>query len=478
MGQKGIPLLGDLAGWKEADRQLARRFADHFALGRRLKSARPVKRYFGDDDLDHFLSSQLAQGVVQAYTAWGVLDYRPSRTSQTHAEKMLAGGQLQELSESEATLLRARMDAYPTLYRIASHDPSAGTVSLSDVLLGGLVTVHDRLLSENIEDGLFITARVFPAGRFHFMELAGPPLGAAMGMDAAEFLQRSGMEFTREGLRLDAHMFGWLWDWSDQWQANWTQPRMCNTDGDELLWHTASFTMADQQAVRAVLEFRTDVDYDGGAGEYVWSRDATNKPKIPGETVTLGRIELLGDELVLTVNSANRLAAARKWLERLPGLAFQGVTTRRWNEPEENRPLDERIAGPEPVEMMPDLAMAIQESITTKYMAWLDTPLPMLNGRTPRETCRTSVGRQQVAMLIRTIPDPMGALPIRVPRQAMLQQLGLEAEASREAIPSAPMPRLHGPELTHVPDAGAGKVGRNEPCLCGSGKKYKKCCGR
>jgi uncharacterized protein YecA (UPF0149 family) len=24
----------------------------------------------------------------------------------------------------------------------------------------------------------------------------------------------------------------------------------------------------------------------------------------------------------------------------------------------------------------------------------------------------------------------------------------------------------------------AGKVGRNEPCPCGSGKKHKKCCGR
>jgi uncharacterized protein YchJ len=23
----------------------------------------------------------------------------------------------------------------------------------------------------------------------------------------------------------------------------------------------------------------------------------------------------------------------------------------------------------------------------------------------------------------------------------------------------------------------APKVGRNEPCTCGSGKKYKKCCG-
>jgi hypothetical protein len=33
--------------------------------------------------------------------------------------------------------------------------------------------------------------------------------------------------------------------------------------------------------------------------------------------------------------------------------------------------------------------------------------------------------------------------------------------------PSSPQPVRHG-----------GKVGRNEPCPCGSGKKYKKCCGR
>jgi SWIM/SEC-C metal-binding protein len=28
-----------------------------------------------------------------------------------------------------------------------------------------------------------------------------------------------------------------------------------------------------------------------------------------------------------------------------------------------------------------------------------------------------------------------------------------------------------------TPHRGAAKVGRNEPCLCGSGKKYKRCCG-
>ena len=28
------------------------------------------------------------------------------------------------------------------------------------------------------------------------------------------------------------------------------------------------------------------------------------------------------------------------------------------------------------------------------------------------------------------------------------------------------------------PDGSVKKVGRNEPCPCGSGKKYKNCCGR
>jgi uncharacterized protein YecA (UPF0149 family) len=34
----------------------------------------------------------------------------------------------------------------------------------------------------------------------------------------------------------------------------------------------------------------------------------------------------------------------------------------------------------------------------------------------------------------------------------------------------------HGPAVRRV--AGVQKVGRNDPCPCGSGKKHKKCCGR
>jgi len=128
---------------------------------------------------------------------------------------------------------------------------------------------------------------------------------------------------------------------------------------------------------------------------------------------------------VLTVNSAKRFATARKWLEKLPGVVFRNVKTRRWDEREQDRPMDERISQPQPVEITPQLAASLQEMIDKQYMEWIDMPLPVLGGKTPRQACCTNAGRQQVTMLIRTMPDPIGQASVRVPRQAMLRELGL-----------------------------------------------------
>ena len=37
--------------------------------------------------------------------------------------------------------------------------------------------------------------------------------------------------------------------------------------------------------------------------------------------------------------------------------------------------------------------------------------------------------------------------------------------------------RAEAVEIASVPLRAAPKVGRNDPCTCGSGKKYKNCCG-
>ncbi len=48
-----------------------------------------------------------------------------------------------------------------------------------------------------------------------------------------------------------------------------------------------------------------------------------------------------------------------------------------------------------------------------------------------------------------------------------------------EAPPPPPPPEMQGDEVKAVPVRREGeKIGRNDPCPCGSGKKYKKCCGK
>ena len=283
------------------------------------------------------------------------------------------------------------------------------------------------------------------------------------------------MEFTPEGRRRDAHMFGWLWQWMDQWQANRKPRHLCNTDGEEFLWHTASFSVANPDETRTTLMRRKDIEYDEEADELVWNKPTDRDAGVVGDTITLGRIEFVGDELVLTVNSVQRFARARKWLEKLPGVAFKGVRNRRWNEAEKDRPLDERISPPAPVEMTPALNAAVQEMMNKHYTAWIDMSLPALNGKTPRQACRTEAGRQQVMMLIRTMPDPMGPGSVRVPREAMLRELGLTTESPTPATADQPVPRAPIP-IESVPPKP--RVPRNAPCPCGSGRKYKKCCGR
>jgi hypothetical protein len=463
-----IPAPDDLKGWKAVDRRLDTRFVTRFIEGP-FRSARPIKRYFDDDDIEYYLNEHKEQNVLAAYTVWGILDYRSTKTSKTQAEKMLAEG----LPSAETLLLRARVEACPTLYRVANHNPKAGTVEFEDALLGGTATVHDQLMSENTENNVFIPARIFPAGHFRFIEPVGPPLGAVMGLEAVEFLRDCGMEFTPEGLRRDAQMFGWLWGWSDEWRSLQGPPDLRNTDGDDIVWHTASFSLIDPAETRKHLMKRKDIDYDQEADEFVWSKPARRNSGVIGDTVTLGRLQLVGDELVLTVNSAERFAAARRWLEKLPGVAFKTVQTRAWDEIEKDRPMDERLSGPEPVELTTEMVAGIQQMIDRQYMNWLDEPLPALGGRTPRQACHTDAGRRQVTDLIRTMPDPMGNAPIRIPRQAMLRELNLETEP---APPSAGQTAASSPPVQPIPLAR--KVARNAPCPCGSGRKYKQCCGR
>jgi len=95
------------------------------------------------------------------------------------------------------------------------------------------------------------------------------------------------------------------------------------------------------------------------------------------------------------------------------------------------------------------------------------------------------VNTEIVTTVFKLFPVEAQPLPIRGPRRP--QQIratheaatGMGFQANREPVPGG------GPQAP--PEAKAGKpqpirvgekIGRNDPCPCGSGKKYKQCHGR
>jgi len=440
------PSPDDLKGWKAADSSLAGRFSSRIGAAG-LMTPEATKRYFGSRRGKYLLGKYGDALGTQAFMEWLAQDYRPFyrerplrrrgkrphkscgksrvRHGKTLAERMLGE---EELPCAERMVLENRLKAHPTFFRTV-HVEAGSSIAVEDILLGDHLVLHDRMLSTCAGEEDCLAGRAYEAGEYHFFSPIGPPFPLPWATEALEVLERNGVELTREGLIRDADKFGRLRDWLDKRYEQPRTPHLCNTDGDELVWHTASFSVSEEEAVRDALLGRDDVDYDRGEDQYVWSREQRQAPTIPGDTVTLGRLGFVMGELILEVNSAERLLAARAWLERIPGVIYQNVKTRRLDDKSSEIPMDDRADPGEQVELTPELASHVREMFHTHYMKWLDTPLPMLEGKTPRQTCRTEQGRRRVAMTIRAIPKAVGnpAVDVDVPREEMLRALGIES---------------------------------------------------
>ena len=423
-GPDVVPAPDDLEGWKACDSRLYQRAQARLARAGGAPN-RAISRYFGDVDIGEvFLADDEDIFPSMSFFEWRWLDYRATKRSQTLAEKMLAG----ELPQAERLLLEARRKATPSVFRVESIQKGA-SLELVDILFGGQVTLHDKAMSESAAVDMSFAARVFPAGKFHFGSPLGPPLSVLDVVAAFGWLEYCGMRFTPEGTRAKAHLFGRLWEWVEDRRAAGPPRLVANLDGERLCFHTATYAVSDEAKARSAISAREDIEWDEEDDSYIWQRRKGGEPgALIGDSLTLGHLRFIGGELLLEVNSAERLRRARAWVDRVPGTAFHGVRAKTLEQAqEEPTPPDDQIR--EEVPMTPELIARIQDTMHGYYMQWLDTPVPALGGKTPRQACSTPEGKQRVLRLIRTAPRPMGPAGPDVPRKEMLKALGLEDAA-------------------------------------------------
>jgi len=82
--------------------------------------------------------------------------------------------------------------------------------------------------------------------------------------------------------------------------------------------------------------------------------------------------------------------------------------------------------------------------------------------------------------MIATIKEGIVEMVFRAKVKQLQGEVGVFSESPKDFIHSqyTPLEKEAPKKETSKPKLAEKKVGRNEPCPCGSGKKYKKCCGR
>ena len=419
-----VPDDDNLYGWKNVQSALIDRFIDFWHTAKHLRKKRPSLQFFGDDDWEYYLGEYDRLMVLPSYVTWAVLKYRPKKNSLTFAEELLAG----DLPEAMRISLEALNNSHPSLFRIEEIDDQTGNLVFKDLLLHKTITVHDLLMSKSAQVGWIGPFWNYSLGNFNFIGTAGPIFSGINAMDILEELQENGLpaEPTEKWLSENAYIFGNLWQLFDEVaDESLGFPSMVNSNGEPMEFITARFKYNSIKKVRKALDQRNDVDYDREDDTYICSEDAGDASLF--EMTLVSKIYFQDNEIIAEVNSQSRFENAKGILEAIDGVGYLSRETKTIEDllADISDKDKEELFKDEPVPQ--EVADAIQDKLNDYYIGWLDTPLPALDNKTPRQIVKNKKGKQKVKMLIESISNPVGNTDgPKVPKQKMLKELGLD----------------------------------------------------
>jgi len=205
-------------------------------------------------------------------------------------------------------------------------------------------------------------------------------------------------------------------------------PRLTNTDGDPFILVEDHYTFAPEARPRVVerlaaLEGAEWEEAEGGEEQCTFLKEG-NAMHASWQNTVIGRARFQATTLRLETNSVRRADALRRRVEA----ACQGLITHQSRE--ETQPSKLREGPPPPPEepRTPERLEALREMKARHYAAWLDTKLPALQGRSPRQAVGTVVGRREVDAMLKDVENREARLPAeeRMDVTGLRRELGLE----------------------------------------------------
>ncbi|HEY0096732.1 MAG TPA: hypothetical protein VGB96_20540, partial [Archangium sp.] len=343
------------------------------------------------------------------------------------------------LPEAERAWLLSQRPVVLTVWEVLEVRKGVG-LRVKDLLGGEERFVHEVRGSQQARPRLAVLGRVVEhEGLAVFCGMDPQPLPPREADEVVRSARkvlgvRGNRPVPRELLASEDTSLGLVLLWHDT--ADWLKakaqqtPRLTNTDGELLVFVVDRYAFAPEARSR-VLEALgrlegLEVEEDGEVFRCSFLKKG-NAMHASWENTIIGSAEVGADSLRLEANSVERADALRRRVEA----ACDGLVRHRSREKTEPSKMLEGRDGqalPARPPPSPEEQEALRELKASHYAAWLDSKLPALKGKSPRQAVRTKAGRHQVDVLLKELENRESGLPVeeRMDVSGLRRELGLE----------------------------------------------------
>lgn len=389
-----------------------------------------------EQDLDP--PEEMDEAWHQSFLEWFVHDFPIPPDDLPVIKLYLASNPV--LPAEEMQVLQDWQDAYISVYQVKEAKPGEGTL-VEDIFSGEECFITDVSISRQTRKWELLTLRkikVLDEWQASSVGSREPPLAKeeihSLVMEAFKLFKKLDRgnqlpDFLREmGFILHQRLL--------TLQANPRRTQIMTSSGEEMTFWEAGYDLVDLPVAVSRLRAQEDFaesaweeDNEGLIGKFTfeWLEKGKSVRKIkkiqgqsipkgqtadsfftlgPGEESAriLGSVRLERNRLILEAKGEKRFAIGKERLERV----LAGLVRHREDKVKTLEEMLEEYADVEPEEptseIPPEVKQALlKEHLDQHYQKWLDTPLPALNGRTPKKAIKTKEGLRLVENLLRSI---------------------------------------------------------------------------
>jgi hypothetical protein len=331
-----------------------------------------------------------------------------------------------QLTAMEQMFLEQATTQPLSFYEVVWNEPGERMV-VRDVLIGGETEVFERSGSRTLRPGDLLFAQIWHQPELAVFGSSAPIcIPPDKKVEVIELRKQLKKRIAKQNRCLTPHD---LLRYQDLIRATYlgirdalyAPPRLCNTDGDPLLFHTLSFRIESVVAAFEALaplaagHSREELLDDAERSEdgklrnvdFDWIHKGNRKFKTWDNTI-VGHIKISEGRLIAEVNSENRAKRLRKEIEKRLGsqAVHESTLARTLEEMRRSLPQHEvaeaesRDAEFEAMLQDPEVRKQLQATLQKQVEGWVHEKIPALGGRTPTEAVRDPDGKEMVEALL------------------------------------------------------------------------------